>query len=135
MYDYNTYATVEAPKIDYHYVSEKHENVNRLLVQWARWVKVRPTGWQTHPMFAQYRSKAWQWHVPELHTPINTLEAADMEKLVGGLPEKHRDAVRWHYVYTNSPAAMARQLAVSKQGLLDLVIDGRTMLVNRYKRG
>jgi len=54
-----------------------------------------------------------------------------MEKAVYALPEKHREAVRWWYVYRRNPAAMARSLGVSKQGLADLVEAGRTMLQNK----
>jgi len=54
-----------------------------------------------------------------------------MEKAVYALPEKHREAVRWWYVYRRDPVAMARKLGVSKQGLADLVEAGRTMLNNR----
>ncbi len=60
-----------------------------------------------------------------------TIDAALMEQAVYALPEKHREAVRWWYVYRRNPAAMARSLGVSKQGLADLVGDGRTMLQNR----
>lgn len=117
--------------VDFHYVSEAHREIDADLTQWARWVRVKPSGWQTHPMFRQYRSHHWQWHMPEFQIPVNTLEAHEMEKAVARLPEKNRDAVRWHYVYRNNPIQMARRLAVSKEGLLRLVVDARQMLVNR----
>ena len=119
--------------VDFHFVSIGHHDIDKDLEQWARWVRPRPAGWQTHPMFKQYRSHAWQWHVPELHPPINTLDAHKMEIAVSKLPQKNRDAVRWHYVFRNNPIQMARQLGVSKLGLLALVVAGRTMLNNRSK--
>jgi DNA-directed RNA polymerase specialized sigma24 family protein len=64
---------------------------------------------------------------------VDTLDAVLLEKAVSALPEKHRAAVRWSYVHAGNPVAMARALAVSKQGLSDLVGDGRTMLQNRLR--
>ena len=117
--------------VDFHYVSDAHLAIDARLQEWARWVRVRPAGWQSHPMFKQYRSHAWQWHRPEYKTPVNTLEAHEMEKAVAKLPDKHRAAIRWSYVFSNNPIQMARRLAVSREGLLSLVVDGRSMLINR----
>ena len=117
--------------VDYFAVPERHLEIHRRLEAWARWVRVRPQGWQTSPMFRQYRSKAWQWERPTIPDPVNVPEAVEMEKAVSQLPEKHREAVRWCYVFAGPPGAVARRLGVSKQGLQDLVSIGRTMLVNR----
>ena len=116
--------------IDFHMVRDEHLAIHARLEAWARWVKVRPHGWQVAPMFRQYRSKSWQWHRPEPREAVNLIEAVAMEKAVSMLPEKHRDAIRWSYVFNGNPAGMAQRLAVSKQGLLDLVGEGRTMLRN-----
>ena len=59
---------------------------------------------------------------------------AVLEKAVYALPEKHREAIRWWYVYRRDPVGMARLLGVSKQGLADLVNAGRTMLQNRLQK-
>lgn len=117
--------------VDFFHIPSGHLAIHERLNAWARWVKVRPHGWQTAPMFRQYRSKAWQWERPEVRTPINTLEVVEMEKQVSGLPEKEREAVRWAYVFGGAPVAMCRKLGVSRQGLMDLIHAGRTMLVNR----
>lgn len=117
--------------VDYNHVQSHHEAIHARLVNWERWVRVRPHGWFTHPMFRMYQSKARQWHVPEIQDPIDTLDAVLVEKAVSALPAKHRDAIRWSYVHCGNPVAMARALGVSKQGLADLVEAGRTMLQNR----
>lgn len=118
--------------VDYNHIATHHEAIHARLVNWERWVRVRPHGWFTHPMFRMYQSKARQWEAsPRIGTPVDTIDAALMEKAVYALPEKHREAVRWWYVYRRDPAAMARSLGVSKQGLADLVEAGRTMLQNR----
>ena len=33
--------------VDYHYVAEGHETIHTALENWARWVRVKPSGWQT----------------------------------------------------------------------------------------
>ena len=117
--------------VDYNHVKPEHEAVHERLSNWARWVRVRPQGWQTAPMFRMYQSRARQWEAPVIQNPVDTLDAVLMEKAVSALPEKHRAAIRWSYVHCGNPVAMARALAVSKQGLADLVDAGRTMLKNR----
>ena len=116
--------------IDYSHVAAHHEAIHARLVNWARWVRVRPNGWCTHPMFKNFRaSKQWEAS-PHISTPVDTIDAALIEKAVYALPDKHRDAIRWWYVHAGNPVAMARRLGVSKQGLADLVCVGRTMLKN-----
>ena len=117
--------------VDYNHVQDRHKAIHARLENWRRWVIVRPSGWQVAPMFRMYQSKARQWHAPVIQTPVDTLDAVLMENAVAALPEKHREAVRWWYVYRRDPVAMARNLGVSKQGLADLVDAGRTMLNNR----
>jgi hypothetical protein len=118
--------------VDYNHVQDRHQAIHARLENWRRWVIVRPHGWQTAPMFRMYQSKARQWEAsPRIGTPVDTIDAALMEKAVYALPEKHREAVRWWYVYRRDPVAMARSLGVSKQGLADLVEAGRAMLKNR----
>lgn len=118
--------------VDYNHVPERHAAIHARLENWRRWVIVRPHGWQVAPMFRMYQSKARQWEAsPRIGTPVDTLDAVLVEKAIYALPEKHREAVRWWYVYRRDPVAMARSLGVSKQGLADLVDAGRTMLQNR----
>jgi len=119
--------------VDYNHVRAQHEAIHARLNNWRRWVTVRPHGWATAPMFRMYQSKSRQWHAPVIQTPVDTLDAVLVEKAVAALPEKHRAAVRWSYVHCGNPLAMARSLAVSKQGLADLVTDGRSMLQNRLR--
>lgn len=118
--------------IDYHLVPDHHLEIHRQLEQWASWVKVRPHGWQTAPMWRQAQSNSRQWHAPELRAQPNIPDAVAMEKAVALLPEKHREAIRWCYVFSSSgPLTVSRRLAVTKQGLLDLIHSARAMLKNR----
>ena len=86
-------------------------------------------------MFRGYRSHAWQWETPEIRIELNTLECAEVEKIVSyQLPERNRDALRWAYVYCHIPVnAIRRELAVTREGLHELICNGRTMLANRLK--
>lgn len=117
--------------IDFFLVPDGQLTVHAALENWARWVRVRPHGWQVSPMFRQYRSHAWQWERPTVREEVNMPEAVEMEKAVSALPESQRAAVRWNYVLSGHPARMARDLGVSKGGLMDLVNQGRQMLANR----
>jgi DNA-directed RNA polymerase specialized sigma24 family protein len=119
--------------VDYCHVQPQHEAIHERLVNWAKWVKVRPQGWPTHPMWRKaLTSKQWDAS-PHIPNPVNTLDAVEVEKTVSALPAKHRNAIRWSYVHQNDPAGTARTLGVSKQGLADLVEVGRTMVNNRMK--
>jgi DNA-directed RNA polymerase specialized sigma24 family protein len=117
--------------IDFHLVQDGHLAIHSRLESWAAWVKVRPHGWQVAPMFRQAQSNWRQWHAPELRVQPNIPEAVEMEKLVSLLPEKHRTAIRFAYVFCGSPLKVCREIGVSKQGLMDLIHDGRSMLKNR----
>ena len=117
--------------VDYCHVKPEHEAIHERLVNWARWLRPRLSGWHTHPMWRNSRTSR-QWEVsPDISAPVNALDALAIERTVAQMPVKHRDAIRWWYVHAGNPVAMARRLGVSKQGLADLVDAGRTMLQNR----
>ena len=120
---------------DFSRIEARHDAVNLRLEHWARWVTPRPQPWKAQPMFRGYRSHAWQWETPEIRIELNTLECAEVEKIVSyQLPEKNRDALRWAYVYQYIPVnAIRRELAVTREGLQELICNGRTMLANRLK--
>ena len=115
--------------VDFHHVEEHHQAIDARLSNWGLWLQSRPGG-KIHPMWAKARSNAWQWHAPEHRPTCDPLDAQAMEKAVYKLPEKHRAAIRWQYVYRGSPARACRALAVNMDGLAELVRQGRTMLVN-----
>ena len=117
--------------VDFCYVPQHQEAMHARLGNWARWVRVRPHGCQTHPMW-RHSVTPRGWDIdPHISTALDTLDALLIERTVSQLPEKHRDALRWHYVRKADPAGMARRLGVSLAGLLELVCDGRAMVANR----
>ena len=117
--------------VDFCYVPQHQEAMHARLGNWARWVRIRPHGWQTHPMWRKSLTSR-QWDVePHISTATDLLDALLIERTVSKLPEKHRDALRWFYVLRADPAGTARRLEVSRAGLMELVCDGRAMVANR----
>lgn len=114
--------------IDFDYVPDEQRPTHDRLLNWSRWVTVRPHGWAVAPMFKQAQSNSRQWHAPDAVIPVDTLDAVRVEKAVSAMPRKHRDALRWHYVHKHSPIKAAHSLAVSKSGLYELVVNARYML-------
>ena len=76
-------------------------------------------------------SEAKRVYGDETSIPIDKLDAAEIQKAVTALPDKHMRAIGWCYLRPTNPQAQARELGVSLQGLADLIHNGRTMLVNR----
>ena len=111
-----------------------HLSIHDRLGNWSRYVRVngrhaRLFGRQ--PMFEAYRSSE-VWGNEGSGVPVDQIDGHKIEKAVGQLPEKHRDAIRWHYVYVwIQPGRMQRHLGVTRPGLMDLIHDGRSMLKNR----
>ena len=94
--------------------------------EWAKWVRVthRPFGIQ--PMFRGYMSKARQWEVaPPIPSPVNTLQAQEIERLVATLPERLRTVLRWAYVWPGlHQNAVCRELGTDRSGLAALRDEG-----------
>lgn len=120
--------------VDFHHLLTRHDQINLRLEEWARWVRVSPQRWMVQPMFRFARSNSRQWHQPELKAPVNTLAAHEIERAVYFLPENHRTAIRWFYVFPFiHPGAIARRTGTTVQGVRQLIDDGRDMLINRLK--
>lgn len=117
--------------VDFHQVADDHLSIHARLLEWARWVQPRRQGWPVSPMFRQFRSKAWQWAMPVVRSPVDELRALEVERVVAQLPEAEKMALRWSYVFCGGPGPIARHLGVSKEGLAELVRRGRAMLRNR----
>lgn len=120
--------------IDLNHVHPRHDAIDRRLNEWSRWVRVKPMGWTTAPMFRLYRApKQWESDL-DIRIEINTLDAAEIERAVSFLPDKHRTAIRWAYVFSHIHDARIRaELGVTQEGLARLIHDGRDMLVNRLR--
>lgn len=116
--------------VDFSRVEDKHRAIHDRLVNWARWCRATGGNRGLHPMFRGYKSPQ-HWEAIDIPTQVDSLDAVKLEKAVAQLPEKHRFAVRWCYVYGTSPTKACQQAATSKEGLADLIRNGRQMLINR----
>ena len=116
--------------VDFHYVEPHQSAMHDRLVNWARWCAGRPTYW-VQPMFRAYRSAAIYWHGAEAKIEVDILCAQAIEKAVSALPDEHRHAIRWCYVFRTSPAACAREIGCTLAALQQYVRNGRQMLINR----
>ena len=120
--------------IDLNHVHPRHDSIDARLTEWVRWVRVKPVAWSMQPMFRNFRAPK-QWET-DLHVPIelNTLECHEIEKAVSALPDKHRTAIRWAYVFSHiRDNAVRRELGVTREALGQLINDARDMLVNRMR--
>ncbi len=119
---------------DYSRIAERHKDINLRLERWGRWITKTGQGGRTHPMFAQYRSHAWQWEAPEIHVPGTPGENLEIERLVSSLPENHRTATRWAYAFPWVPVSIVRHaLGLTRAGLAEMLDEARDMLNNRMK--
>lgn len=122
-------------KNDFSRIAARHDAINLRLEQWAQWVSVRPQAWKVQPMFRQYRSHAWQWHMPEIKAQINTIEASETERVVSMLPDKHRAILRWLYVWPWVPVnAVRRDLGLTRVELASMAADARDMVIDRLRQ-
>lgn len=115
--------------IDFHAVQSEHQAIHRRLENWARLVKYQGMHWVA-PIWKRGRSNGRQWETPVLMAPVDTLQGWRVEKAVAALPQKHREAVRWAYVYKDAPAKRCRDLGLTHEGLDNHVRSGRQMLLN-----
>lgn len=119
--------------VDFHHVEPHQATIHDGLQNWARWCYGRPTHW-IQPMFRAYRSAAKHWYGEQVKLEIDHIAAQAMEKAVSTLPDCHRDAIRWCYVFRTAPAAAARDIGCSLLMLQKYVRDGRQMLINKTAR-
>lgn len=114
--------------MDFSYVRVEHLAIHDRLINWAKWVKPGRGGGAVHPMFRQYR----HGYEEPAATSLNSIDGHAVEKLVVALPEKHRTAIQWAYVFPFIPVHRVRKhLGLTEAALIDLVHAGRTMLKNR----
>jgi len=120
---------------DFSAIPSRQDAINLRLEQWARWVRVTPKAWGAQPMFRFAKSNSRQWEVsPVIHEELDMLECHEIERAVSMLPDKHRDAIRYVYVYPQIHInKILRELAVRPDTLQRLIIDARDMLNNRLQ--
>ncbi len=115
---------------DFHYVPEDQKAIDARLENWASYVRVKPPSWVS-PIWKLGKSNGRQWHQPEHRPMCDTLDGHVIEKAVYLLPELHRAALRWAYVYKHHPARFCQQHGITKVSLGQVLSDARMMLINR----
>ncbi|HEY8355685.1 MAG TPA: hypothetical protein VIK69_11815 [Methylophilaceae bacterium] len=116
---------------DLHRVRFEHEGVHERLINWARWCNSGRGGPRTSPMFRGYKAAGFRNAVDELRVPVDDIDAQMIEKIVFNLPVKHRDVMRWYYVYSRRGIGVskaAKALAVRPADMSGLVHDARAMV-------
>ena len=118
------------------HIPARHDAINIRLEEWAKWVRVNPQRWGMQPMFRMYQSKARQWEAdPVIRIEINTLAASEIERAVSFLPDRHRTAIRWFYVWPWVPDnAVRREIGATRAELESLINDARDIICNRLKQ-
>lgn len=123
--------------VNYDHIPDGQGEMHERLVNWARWIRSGSRDWACHPMWKPCIAKeleelrAKQEQAPL--EPIKIDEAVAVERAVAQLPDKHRKAIRWCYVFKHNPLAACKTIAVSKEELARLVNDGRQILMNRER--
>jgi hypothetical protein len=116
--------------VDFSYVPEKQLVIHDRLLNWGHWCHGSGHA-QMSPMFRMYRSSEVYAYASEISLAVDTHDAARIAAGVRDLPEDHRRAVAWFYV-NKGPVIRARKaIGCTGEHLARLVIDGRTMLINR----
>lgn len=115
--------------IDFFYVAPQHQEIHRRLENWARDCYAGG-GSSASPMFRLYRATE-QWEGAAASIPTDHADAMKIAKGIQFLPGPHRHAINWNYLEGGSPAKARKKLGVTLEGLMLLISDGRTMLINR----
>ena len=119
--------------VDFHHVEAGHAEIHERLRNWALWLFGSNRA-RSHAMWA-WCKPAQHWDPVDLRGAVDPMDAVVIEEAVCKLPQGHRDAVRWCYVFRGNPKRAAQSLGVSMDGLWLLVRDGRQMLRNRLDAG
>lgn len=113
--------------VDFHYVDDHHQYIHGRLCNWTRWVKVRKdSGWNTHPMWRNVKSGAWQWHTPEYRETCDLIDAMLLEETVRKLPHSQRLIIRWVYVFGGDPKGFARKMGMTTERMFNVLREARS---------
>lgn len=122
--------------IDWHMIPERQLAMHDRLLNWARWCR-GPSSADVSPMFRLYRATdanqgdGQRYGLRSTVDPVDSRDATKIARGVGLLPEPHRLSLQWFYVRPVAPARACREIATTQAGLVQLVHDGRCMLINR----
>lgn len=115
--------------VDFHIVDPHQRDIDRRLVNWARWCNGTSAP-DTSPMFRMMPpSPRVRGEPARSGGSVDGMDAVKVAKSVAALPHDQRAALNWYYVKPTSPRKMCQALGCSMAGLQQLVRDGRQMLI------
>jgi DNA-directed RNA polymerase specialized sigma24 family protein len=114
--------------VDFFQVPTHQQGMHKRLENWAR-AQFSGGGSSASPMFRLYRTPDHWQRQPGI--PVDHHDAAKIAKGVADLPEKHRHALQWNYVYGGSPMKARKEIGCTMEGLMSYINDGRQILMNR----
>lgn len=121
--------------VDFHVIDPLHSKVHERLLNWARWVKVRPDlGWKMAPFWRLIKKERVGEELAIRET-CDILDAEMVEKAIRILPEPNRTAIRWWYVKADNPKKAAQALGLSLSGLSDIISQTRSLLSRSLRGG
>lgn len=113
--------------IDFFYVAPHQKAMHLRLENWAKSC-YSSGGGSASPMFRLYRPDNYE---RTSSIPVDAIDAAKVAKGVSFLPESHRLAIHWNYLQGGSPTKARQRIGCTLDGLMLLISDGRSMLINR----
>jgi hypothetical protein len=120
--------------VDFNHVPPHQAEIDARLVNWARWSMSRHDRGalpKTSPGFQLYRSTGLWDGRTAIPDAVDGIDAQRLQKGVSALPGPHRLAISWCYIKRSNPRRAASDLGQTMDGLRRLILDGRTMLINR----
>lgn len=121
--------------VDFNHIEPHQIAIHERLVNWARWLHIRPQG-LVQPMFKDYRAPR-QWELPGYRISCDTLDAQMLEKIVFKLPDTHRLVLRWEYVYCHGGVSLGevrRRTGLTAEGVQKYSRDARQMTIDTLQR-
>lgn len=119
--------------VDFHVIDSSHSKVHERLLNWVRWVRVRPElGWKMAPF---WRLVKWErkGESQGFRETCDVLDAEATEKVIRDLPEPNRTAIRWWYVKASNPKKAAQELGISLERLSDIIHQTRSLLSHNLR--
>lgn len=116
---------------DFHHVPQEHQAIDDRLTNWSRYVQVKYPSW-VGPIWKLGKSNGRQWEAPQFRPACDLLDGQKIEEAVRELPELHKATLRWAYVYRGGEIQFRRKHHLTREGLAQLLNDGRRMLMNRH---
>jgi hypothetical protein len=120
---------VKRDLVDFHALPQRQEAIHADLLNWALYCQGSNSP-EVSAMFRDYRPPKGRTYDPPSPKPIcDWSKAMRTNRKVTELPQPERLAVQWYYVRRDSPARAKERCETTYEGLAELVIRARDMLI------